>query len=303
MSIVQRPKRAIAPAAAVRRAPHVLFVAAPASNKTLYTIRPTAAALPPPPKRLATYASSVMSNSDGDNSFNSSDELDVESVDMDYCASTTPGVQTGQTQRKRERLTHLSPEEKMWRRKMKNRIAAQTARDRKRIQMDSMDTRLSKLEVINRKLAKENAELRAANAQLMAAMRARGDCATTGSGNEHEVVRRSPFESAAFINVPQQREQGERATTHRRLCMPSLIVSLLCSLLPHQLTSTPNYKPSSTTFSKTHRLMSMSRAQRQHLLHRLLTRLTASQRRALANHWTRLKQQQQVMMTDYLPDL
>lgn len=180
MSIVQRPKRAIAPAAAVRRAPHVLFVAAPASNKTLYTIRPTAAALPPPPKRLATYASSVMSNSDGDNSFNSSDELDVESVDMDYCASTTPSVQTGQTQRKRERLTHLSPEEKMWRRKMKNRIAAQTARDRKRIQMDSMDTRLSKLEVINRKLAKENAELRAANAQLMAAMRARGDCATTG---------------------------------------------------------------------------------------------------------------------------
>lgn len=291
MSIVQRPKRAIAPAAAVR--PHVLFVAAPTS-KALYTIRPAAAA-PPPAKRQATYAASVMSNSDGDNSYNSSDELDIESVDLDYCASTTPSMPTGQTQRKRERLTHLSPEEKMWRRKMKNRIAAQTARDRKRVQMDTMDSRLNKLEAINRKLMKDNAELRAANAQLMAAMR--GNSAETATGNEHG---RSPFESAAFINVPQQREQGER----NRMFMPSLIVSLLCSLLPHQHnTSTPNYKPYSTTFSKTHRLMTMSRAQRQNLLHRLLTRLTLSQRRALAGHWTRLKQQQQVMMTDYLPDL
>ena len=50
--------------------------------------------------------------------------------------------------RKRERLTGLSPNEKLERRKLKNRVAAQVARDKKK-------ARLEELELIVGKLRKE----------------------------------------------------------------------------------------------------------------------------------------------------
>jgi len=47
--------------------------------------------------------------------------------------------------RKRQKLDHLSLEQKIMRRKLKNRVAAQTARDRKKTYMDDMERKISKL--------------------------------------------------------------------------------------------------------------------------------------------------------------
>ncbi|XP_066459287.1 LOW QUALITY PROTEIN: X-box-binding protein 1 [Eleutherodactylus coqui] len=62
--------------------------------------------------------------------------------------------------RKRQRLTHLSPEEKALRRKLKNRVAAQTARDRKKARMSELEQQVLDLEVENEKLLFENKLLR-----------------------------------------------------------------------------------------------------------------------------------------------
>ncbi|XDV21310.1 hypothetical protein PO909_026425 [Leuciscus waleckii] len=65
-------------------------------------------------------------------------------------------ISGGQPLRKRQRLTHLSPEEKQLRRKLKNRVAAQTARDRKKAKMGELEQQVLELELENQKLHVEN---------------------------------------------------------------------------------------------------------------------------------------------------
>lgn len=69
--------------------------------------------------------------------------------------------------RKRQRLTHLTPEEKALRRKLKNRVAAQTARDRKKARMSELEQQVVDLEMENEKLLLENQLLREKSHSLL----------------------------------------------------------------------------------------------------------------------------------------
>ncbi|XP_075881791.1 LOW QUALITY PROTEIN: X-box-binding protein 1 [Nelusetta ayraudi] len=85
------------------------------------------------------------------------------SSDSDSNSSTA-----GPPVRKRQRLTHLSPEEKALRRKLKNRVAAQTARDRKKAKMGELEQQVLELEQENQKLHIENRLLREKAGSLLA---------------------------------------------------------------------------------------------------------------------------------------
>ncbi|NXP07289.1 XBP1 protein, partial [Thinocorus orbignyianus] len=74
--------------------------------------------------------------------------------------AASPGMEAPQPARKRQRLTHLSPEEKALRRKLKNRVAAQSARDRKKARMVELEHQVVELEEENQKLLLENRLLR-----------------------------------------------------------------------------------------------------------------------------------------------
>ncbi|XP_033030371.1 LOW QUALITY PROTEIN: X-box-binding protein 1 [Lacerta agilis] len=72
----------------------------------------------------------------------------------------SPGAALSPPPRKRQRLAHLSPEEKALRRKLKNRVAAQSARDRKKARMGELERQAVELEAENQKLLAENQALR-----------------------------------------------------------------------------------------------------------------------------------------------
>ncbi|KAM9371490.1 X-box-binding protein 1 [Phaethornis superciliosus] len=75
-------------------------------------------------------------------------------------APSAADLETHQPARKRQRLTHLTPEEKALRRKLKNRVAAQSARDRKKARMTELEQQVLELEEENQKLLLENQLLR-----------------------------------------------------------------------------------------------------------------------------------------------
>merc|ERR1711902_75027 len=70
--------------------------------------------------------------------------------------------------RKRANLDHLSQEEKLMRRKLKNRVAAQNARDKKRVKMEDMETDVERLRAHAKALEARNAQLVSENERLVA---------------------------------------------------------------------------------------------------------------------------------------
>ncbi|XP_058794062.1 LOW QUALITY PROTEIN: uncharacterized protein LOC131665873 [Phymastichus coffea] len=68
---------------------------------------------------------------------------------------------------KKRRLDHLTWEEKLQRKKLKNRVAAQTSRDRKKAKLDELEETVRILKEKNERLMKECATLRTCNESLV----------------------------------------------------------------------------------------------------------------------------------------
>jgi len=70
------------------------------------------------------------------------------------------------TVRKRANLDHMSPEERLMRRKLKNRVAAQTARDKKRAHLEEMEVVVDRLREERRRLLEDKNRMQVTNNQL-----------------------------------------------------------------------------------------------------------------------------------------
>ncbi|XP_028178649.1 X-box-binding protein 1 [Ostrinia nubilalis] len=133
---------------------------------------------------------------------------------------------------RKRRLDHLTWEEKMQRKKLKNRVAAQTSRDRKKAKMDEMDHRITLLAEANERLTNEVASLKALNERLLsenASLRSEAAARTVAGAP-------GPAES-----TPQQKEGPPTAIRAARLLLAMCLLSQTSSLTSTQKnTSTPS---------------------------------------------------------------
>jgi len=197
--------------------------------------------------------------------------------------------QDGQPVRKRANLDHLTPEEKMMRRKLKNRVAAQNARDKKRTKMDEVEMKLKELEEANAKLLLENESLRALNERLLeekctttpkleyttqeqeytslpeacpAPMTPpHSDCSSSersaspdamsslSSVSDYSLVDSRPFESAELINASQQKSQGRGLAGLWTAVMATMAPAAFCLAASAGPSSCNPSQPTSQTLS------------------------------------------------------
>jgi len=148
-------------------------------------------------------------------------------------------LQSEQPVRKRANLDHMSTEEKMMRRKLKNRVAAQNARDKKRVKMDEMEDKIKRLEEENKLLMEKQQGLINLSQRLM---------------KENEILSGKPsqeIEPTSFIKVEPQIFEDTDVSQNHVLYVPPLSPESL------PRSPSPSSSISSSTMTQHQRLSSL----------------------------------------------
>lgn len=159
-------------------------------------------------KRVTVDPNTSFYSADSNSSSSSydSDENTMSSTNFALTSTNQNGETEVKVKRKRQRLTHLTHEEKVMRRKMKNRVAAQSARDRKKAKMDELDVNVALLREQNEKLKRENALLKEQNKMLDSENRLLKQKLTT-QHTSAQVAAHEAERSAESSNVTQPKSQ------------------------------------------------------------------------------------------------
>jgi len=149
--------------------------------------------------------------------------------------------ESGQTTvRKRANLDHMSSEEKMMRRKLKNRVAAQNARDKKRVKMDDMEDRINRLEAENKRMQEKQQELMKMNLRLIK------ENEMLSGKTSQEII-----EPTSFIKVEPQTIEDMELSQNQVLYVPPMSPESL------PRSPSPSSSISSSTMSQQQRLLSL----------------------------------------------
>lgn len=184
----------------------------------------------------STLSSSSWTTLLGQNSNGYSDSDDSNN-DQNSSSASSNNSNCGEP-KKRRRLTHLTPEEKILRRKLKNRVAAQTARDRKKAQMNDMEETIANLQAENKKLMQYNStlqkkayELATENAELQhrLGLLENGESKVSSSGESASSVKTEPKSPrSAEPSVPQLKKQA-LTLSHMIMQLTSFLSLVICS--------------------------------------------------------------------------
>ncbi|XP_034840191.1 X-box-binding protein 1 isoform X1 [Maniola hyperantus] len=148
---------------------------------------------------------------------------------------------------RKRRLDHLTWEEKMQRnihlccRKLKNRVAAQTSRDRKKAKMDEMESRIQHFMDTNERLIAEVENLKAMNERLLSENTALRSAAAARTVAEAP----RPAES-----LPQQKEGPPTAIRAARLLLTMCLLSQTSSQALTPMTTSTSCISSPTPSSR-----------------------------------------------------
>ncbi|CAF0714805.1 unnamed protein product [Brachionus calyciflorus] len=171
------------------------------------------------------------SSSSNYSSINTDDDDTMDSLQTIQTSSLKQNEET--PKKKRQRLTHLTPEEKLMRRKLKNRVAAQSARDRKKVKMEDLEKTVALLQEQNENLKKENSLLKEKAHILLDQNRKLLKYKQDNEASQQSVAckKRKLEEEKICFEVAGSAVSVSRVSLPQKLLQKQIIQNLICAFL------------------------------------------------------------------------